>query len=214
MVRLRLEVAQALREAESSRARLLVAGFEERRRLERDLHDGAQQRLASLGMSLRLAQRHLGDGTVDVDGLLDAAVAELGTALAELRAIAYGLRPGRLDDGLDAALADLIRRVPVTVELEFDADRLPDEIATTAYYLVSEAIANVVKHAGADRIALRVSRTAECVSIRITDDGRGGAVLSGRSPLADRVAALGGTLTVESPAGRGTVIEAVLPCAS
>lgn len=214
VVRLRLEVAQALREAESSRARLMVAGYEERRRLERDLHDGAQQRLASLGMSLRLAQRHLDDGTVDIDGLLDATVAELGTALAELRAIAYGLRPGRLDDGLDAALADLIRQVPVTVDLEFDADRLPDEIATTAYYLVSEAITNVVKHAGAQRIALRVSRKGGRVTIRISDDGRGGAILPARSGLADRVAALGGTLRVMSPVGEGTVIEAELPCAS
>ena len=99
--------ARALREVESSRARLLQAGYEERRRLERDLHDGAQQRLVSLGMALRLAQRHLDDGTVDVNGLLDQGVAELGTAVAELRQIAHGLRPSSLDDGLDPALRRL-----------------------------------------------------------------------------------------------------------
>ena len=95
VVRLRLELPAALRDVEASRARLLQAGYAERRRLERDLHDGAQQRLVSLGMALRLAQRHLDDGTVDVDGLLDEAVAELGTAVAELRQIAHGLRPGQ-----------------------------------------------------------------------------------------------------------------------
>jgi signal transduction histidine kinase len=213
VIRLRLEVAQALREVESSRARLVQAGYLERRKLERDLHDGAQQRLVSLGMAFRLAQRHLDDGTVDVDAVLDQGVAELGTALAELRTIAYGLRPGRLDDGLDAALTELVRTLPITVELEICGDRLPDDIATTAYYVVSEAITNVVKHAAADRIALHIDRCAGRLVISVRDDGRGGAALSG-STIADRVAALGGTLRVHSPAGAGTLLEAVLPCAS
>jgi signal transduction histidine kinase len=214
VIRLRLEVAQALREVESSRARLVQAGYDERKRLERDLHDGAQQRLVSLGMAFRLAQRHLDDGSVDVNALLDQGVAELGTALAELRKIAYGLRPGRLDDGLDAALAELVRTVPIVVELDVCRDRLPDDVATTAYYVVSEAITNVVKHAAADRIALQVDHADGRLVISVSDDGRGGAALSARSSMADRVAALGGTLRVHSPRGAGTVVEAVLPCAS
>jgi signal transduction histidine kinase len=214
VVRLRLELARALREVESSRARLVQAGYEERKKLERDLHDGAQQRLVSLGMAFRLAQRHLDDGSVDVNGLLDQGVAELGTALAELRKIAYGLRPGRLDDGLDAALTELVRTVPITVDLDVCTDRLPDDVATTAYYVVSEAITNVVKHATADRIGLRVIRSDGRLLVSVSDDGRGGATLSTRSSIADRVAALGGTLLVHSPLGSGTTVEAVLPCAS
>ena len=120
MVRLRLELARTLREVESSRARLVQIGYDERRRLERDLHDGAQQRLVSLGMAIRLAQRHLDDGTVDVNGLLDQSVAELGTAVAELRQIAHGIRPSSLDDGLPAAVARLVRNVPITIDLEVD----------------------------------------------------------------------------------------------
>ncbi len=214
VVRLRLEVARALREVESSRVRLVQASYEERRKLERDLHDGAQQRLVSLGMAFRLAQRHLDDGTVDVNGLLDQGVAELGTALAELRKIAYGLRPGRLDDGLDAALTELVRTVPIAVELQVCADRLPDDVATTAYYVVSEAITNAVKHATAARIGLTVTRADGRLLISVRDDGRGGATLPARSGIADRVAALGGTLRVHSPLGQGTVVEAALPCAS
>ena len=107
LVRLRLELTAALRDVEASRARLVLAGDEERGRLERDLHDGAQQRLVSLGMTLRLAQRHLADGGTDVDGLIDQTVAELSTAVAELREIAHGLRPSSLDDGLQAALVAL-----------------------------------------------------------------------------------------------------------
>ena len=129
LVRLRLELAEALREVEGSRARLVQAGDRERRRLERDLHDGAQQRLVSLGMALRVAQRHLGDGGVDVDGLLDQAVAELATAVAELRSIAHGLRPSSLDDGLHAALVALTRHVPIPIELHVDSETLPDEVA-------------------------------------------------------------------------------------
>jgi signal transduction histidine kinase len=214
VVRLRLEVAKALRDVESSRARLVQTGYEERRRLERDLHDGAQQRLVSLGMALRLAQRHLADGTVDVDALLDQSVAELGTAVAELRQIARGLRPSGLDDGLPGALAALLRTVPVVVDLEVCPDPLPDDVATTAYYVVSEAVANAVKHAEASCITLRVARSGGHVVVSVRDDGRGGAELRPQSGLADRVAALGGRLRVDSPAGRGTVVEAALPCAS
>jgi signal transduction histidine kinase len=214
VVRLRLELSGALEEVEASRARLVQIGYEERRRLERDLHDGAQQRLVSLGMAIRVAQRHLGDGTVDVDGLLDESVAELGIAVAELRQIAHGLRPSSLDDGLPAALARLVRSVPVTVEMDVHSGPLPDDVATTAYFVISEAVTNAVKHAQATRIQLCVARVDGHVVVRITDDGCGGALLSAQSGLADRVAALGGSLKVASPRGSGTTVEAALPCAS
>ena len=155
VVRLRSELGAALREVESSRARLLQAGYAERRRLERDLHDGAQQRLVSLGMALRLAQRHAGQ--VDVNEVFDQAVDELATAVAELRRIAHGLRPSSLDDGLGPALRRLATTVPLPVELDVCPEPLPDEIATTAYYVASEAVSNAVKHADADTIAVRVA---------------------------------------------------------
>lgn len=214
MVRLRLELARALREVESSRSRLVQIGYEERRRLEQDLHDGAQQRLVSLGMAIRVAQRHLADGTVDVDELLDECVAELGTAVAELRRLAHGIRPSSLDDGLSAAVSRLVRGVPVAVELQVEDAALADDVATTAYFVISEALANAVKHAEASWIGLAVHRLDGHVVVRVSDDGRGGARLSPESGLADRVAALGGSLRVASPPGRGTVVEAELPCAS
>jgi signal transduction histidine kinase len=217
VVRLRIELRRALADAEASRGRLLHAGYEERRRLERDLHDGAQQRLVSLGMALRLAQRHLDDGTVDVDGVLDEAVAELGTAVAELRQIAHGLRPSSLDDGLGNALTTLVSKVPIPVVLEVCPDQLPDDVATTAYYVASEAMANAVKHAQPAAIGLRVARADGRVTIQVRDDGLGGARMlpgAGLAGLADRVAAAGGALHLSSSAGRGTLVEAVLPCAS
>jgi signal transduction histidine kinase len=217
VVRLRIELRRALSEVESSRARLLHAGYEERRRLERDLHDGAQQRLVSLGMSLRLAQRHLDDGTVDVDALLDESVASLGTAVAELRQIAHGLRPSSLDDGLGPALSSLASKAPIPVSLEISSDPLPDDVATTAYYVASEAMANAVKHARPASIDLRVVRADGHVTVRVCDDGLGGACVrpgAGLAGIADRVAAAGGLLSLDSPLGRGTVVQAVLPCGS
>ncbi len=218
VIRLRLELTAALHEVEASRARLQRLGYDERHRLERDLHDGAQQRLVSLGMALRLAQRHLGDGSVDVDGLLDQAVAELATAVAELRQVAHGLRPSALDDGLHPALSSLTRTLPLPVDLHIDsADAVPEDVATTAYYVVNEAVTNTVKHAQARRIGPQVVQDDGALHVRVEDDGRGGAWVrpgSGLAGLADRVAATGGSLLVHSPAGRGTVIEAVLPCAS
>jgi signal transduction histidine kinase len=221
VVRLRIELSAALRDVESSRGRLLTVSYQERRRLERDLHDGAQQRLVALGMRLRLGQRHLADGTTDVSGLLDAAVAELGTAVAELRQIAHGLRPSSLDDGLVNALTMLAGRVPVPITLDVPPSLrhagLPDVVATTAYYVASEAVVNAVRHAAPSAIALRLSRDDAALTVRVHDDGPGGAVLrpgTGLSGLADRVAAAGGGLRLSSPPGNGTVVEAVLPCAS
>jgi signal transduction histidine kinase len=217
VVRLRLEVIAALRDVEASRARLVHAGDEERRRLERDLHDGAQQRLVSLGMALRVAQRHLDDGTTDVNGLIDQAVAELSTAVVELRQIAHGLRPSSLDDGLHAALAALTQHLPIPVILEVQPEPLPDDVATTVYYVTSEAITNAVKHAGATRIDVRVARCNGHLEVCIADDGRGGATLtagSGLAGLSDRVHAIGGALALQSYDGRGTIVEAMVPCES
>ncbi|MGW6930024.1 sensor histidine kinase [Lentzea sp. NPDC054927] len=215
--RLRGELATALREVEASRARLVQAGDAERRRLERDLHDGAQQRLVSLGMAMRLAQRQLPTGSVDVHVLLDQGVAELATAIAELRQIAHGLRPTSLDDGLHSALAALTNKLPVPVALEIMSEPLADDIATTAYFVAAEAITNAAKHARASTITVRVTQQADEVNVWVKDDGCGGADPSGGSGLAglaDRVAALGGSLRLYSKPGRGTTIQAVLPCAS
>ncbi|GLY95253.1 histidine kinase [Actinoplanes sp. NBRC 103695] len=221
VVRLRLELAAALHDVENSRARLLTVSYAERHRLERDLHDGAQQRLVALGMRLRLGQRHLDDGTTDVSGLLDEAVAELGTAVAELRQIAHGLRPSSLDDGLVHALTMLAGRLPVPITLDVPAslraDGLPDVVATTAYYVASEAVVNAVRHAGEASIGLRLARDEQTLTVRVHDDGPGGAVLrpgAGLAGLADRVAAAGGGLRLVSERGLGTVVEARLPCAS
>ena len=217
MVRLRLDLAAALSEVAASRERLLRASYAERRRLEQDLHDGAQQRLVSLGMALRLAQRHLDDPSADLQGVIDQAVAELGTAVAELRQIAHGLRPSSLDDGLEAALTSLSRHSSIPVALSVDVGALPDLVSTTAYYVASEAVANAVKHSAADSVQVAVNRTDDSIVVTVTDDGQGGAQVratSGLAGLNDRVSAVGGALHVLSPPGRGTTIEAVLPCAS
>jgi len=213
-VRLRLHLARSLAETRASRARLVAAEDAARRRFERDLHDGAQQRLVSLGVTLRLAQRHLPD--VDVADLLDDAVAELGTATAELRRLAHGLRPSVLDDGLAAALASLGRATPVPVELALEDVPVADPVATTAYYVVAESLANAVKHADAGRIAVRLDRAGSGIRVAVSDDGRGGADAAGTglSGLRDRVGAVGGRLLLSSRAGHGTTVEAVLPCAS
>jgi signal transduction histidine kinase len=217
LVRLRIELGQALRNVEASRSRLQHISYQERRRLERDLHDGAQQRLVTLGMALRLAQRQLRAGPVDVDGLLDHGVAELGTAVAELRQLAHGLRPSSLDDGLGPALAGLTSTMPMSVVLDVHSGELPEDVVTTAYYVVAESITNAAKHARAERVRVHVERCDDRLRVEVTDDGIGGAAFSdgtGLTGLSDRVAATGGTLRVRSPAGAGTQVEAVLPCAS
>ncbi len=217
MVRLRLELAWALEEVAASRERLLRASYSERRRLEQDLHDGAQQRLVSLGMALRLLQRHLDDPVVTVSGMLDAAVAEIGTAVAELRQIAHGLRPSSLDDGLAAALANLSRSSAIPVDLNIDVGALPDLVSTTAFFVANEAVANAVKHSQAARLAVRVRAADGLVNVTISDDGLGGAAVrpgSGLAGLRDRVSAVGGGLRVASRPGGGTVVEAVIPCGS
>ncbi|WP_345546894.1 sensor histidine kinase [Microbacterium jejuense] len=217
LVRQRAQLARALREAEQSRRRLMTAETDERRRLERDLHDGAQQRLVSLGMSLRLAQRRETRGELDIAHALDEAVAAVAASIAELRAVAHGLRPSRLDDGLAAALADLSSASAVPVEVGLDLQEIPDVVATTAYYVASEGIANAIKHAHAAQVSVSVIRAGEFLRVRVTDDGTGGATArpgGGLAGLADRVRAVGGALRIDSLTGAGTALEADLPCAS
>jgi signal transduction histidine kinase len=216
LVRLRLDLHRALREASDSRARMLSVGYEERARLERDLHDGAQQRLVALGMALRLAQLRLSQG-IDMSGVLDAAITQLGTAVSELRQLAHGIRPSCLDDGLVPALSTLVSSTPVPVTLQVTTDELDPDLETTAYYVAAEAITNAVKHAQARSITLDVTSRNGELFVRVTDDGNGAAAPregSGLAGLEDRVGAHGGRLLITSPLGKGTTIEAVLPCAS
>ncbi|GAB3260887.1 hypothetical protein GCM10027425_24060 [Alteromonas gracilis] len=217
-VRLRGEVATALAEAEAGRERLLEAETAERRRLERDLHDGAQQRLVSLGMRLRVLQRRAAAGeAVDVDALVDDAVDQIGSAVGELRAIAHGLRPSCLDEGLAAALEGLTRSSALPVDVRHQARDLPDHVGLTAYYVASEAVANAVKHAACSRIEVEVREHGDRVLVAVCDDGVGGATMtpgSGLAMLRDRVAAIGGALHVGAGAAGGTRVEAVLPCGS
>lgn len=216
IARLRGELRGRLEEVEESRARIVRAGYEERRRLERDIHDGAQQRLVALGMALRRVQRRLGADAEAVRAL-DEAVEDVADAVRDLREIARGLRPGMLDDGLGPALADLARRTPLEVEVEAPEGRVPAEIETAAYYVVSEALANAVKHAGATRVSVTARRDDGRLVVSVADDGCGGAApdpAGGLAGLADRVAAHGGEMALESPPGHGTRLEVVLPCGS
>ncbi len=213
---LRVEVRLQLEEVESSRARIVQAGVEERRRLERDLHDGAQQRLVTLGIVLRRLQRSLPPEARTLVPALDAAVDEVVAAISDLRTIAAGLRPPRLDQGLRAALADLARGAGVPVALDAAANRAPPEIEAAAYYVACEALTNAVKHASATHVQVRTDQRDGVLHLVVADDGVGGAAANGGTGLAglaDRVAAQGGRLVVESPPGAGTRVAAEFPCA-
>jgi signal transduction histidine kinase len=218
VVRLRIERNQALEAVATSRSRLVVANLEKRRQLELDLKDGAEQRLESIGAALRLARRRLKDDE-SVDGLLEKAVAEVGTAAAEVRQVAHDLRPTSLDEslteGLDHALAALASHVPVPVTLDVEVTALPDAIAATAYQVANEALANAVRHASPGAIGVHVRQADGVVTVKVRDDGRGGATMrpgAGLAGLADRVAAAGGALRLTSAMGLGTTVEAILPC--
>jgi signal transduction histidine kinase len=217
LVRLRLETAQALQAAEASRRRLVAAHDEERHRLERDLHDGAQQRLVALGMTLRRVERRLPEQDGALAQVLDGSVRELQAAVSELRQIAHGLRPSSLDDGLSAALDSLRTRLGVPLHIEVTTNDLPEPISTTAYFVASEAVTNAIKYASAGTIALSVNPSPGGIVVRVRDNGRGGAVVrngSGLAGLQDRVRAVGGELSIISRVDDGTLVEAVLPCAS
>jgi signal transduction histidine kinase len=203
-------------ELRRSRVRIVNAGDEARRRLERNLHDGAQQRLVSLSLSLRLAQSLFQRDPEAADEILVAAGEELSQALEELRELARGIHPAILTDrGLRPALEALATRAPLPVELEDVPDQpLPAPIEAAAYYVVAEALTNVAKYANAKRATVRVMRADGEATIEVCDDGIGGADPRGGSGLrglADRVEALDGTLAVQSN-GSGTRVSAVIPC--
>jgi signal transduction histidine kinase len=214
--RLQAELRAQLVEVRASRARIVEAGDAERRRLERDLHDGAQQRLLAIRLALRLA-RGRGGGEDGADVLLAEAESELMETLEELRDLARGIHPAILTDaGLAPALETLARRTALPVELtSLPNRRLPRPVEAAAYFLASEALANITKHAGATCVSIDVVERVGRLEIDIADDGVGGADPAGGSGLLglrDRVEALGGTLGIESPPGRGTRLHAELPC--
>jgi signal transduction histidine kinase len=217
IARLRVEVRFQLAEVEASRARIVEAGYEERRRLERDLHDGAQQRLVSLGVQIRRLQRTLPRTASILSPALDQIVGEVGAAIADLRQIAAGVRPARLDDGLAAALRDLASSSPVPVEVDARSGRVAASVEAAAYYVACEALTNAIKHASASKVAVRAVREDGTLVLTVSDDGVGGAAArrgSGLAGLEDRVAAHGGTLEIVSPSGQGTRIEVAIPCDS
>ncbi|MFD7321077.1 sensor histidine kinase [Streptomyces sp. NPDC059875] len=201
----------------TSRAEVMEVVHDERRRIERDLHDGVQQRLVALGMLLGRARRLRAGDPERADELLLQAHEESRRALTELREVAWRVYPTVLDEaGLRAALESVAERSPLPVGLAYAVERpLPKAVETVAYFVVSEAVTNVVKHAGATRIDVHVAVTEGELSVRVTDDGTGGADASGSglSGLASRAAALDGRFAVDSPVGGPTVVRAVLPCA-
>lgn len=214
---LRVELRRQLDEVEASRARIVTVADDERQRLQRDLHDGAQQRLVSIGLALRHAQHQLDvDEGDDASFTLDGAVAEIAVAIDELRELAHGLRPSSLDAGLGAALRELARRAPLPVSIDSSVDRFAREAETTAYFVASEALTNAIKHAQATQVALCAVECDGALVVRVADNGIGGAAPhrgSGLRGMADRLAAVGGSLTIDS--GRtGTIVIASIPCES
>lgn len=217
--RLQDQVEAQLEEVRASRARIVEAGDRERRRVERDLHDGAQQRLVSLSLELQVARRALGDGgDPAVRRGLDRAAEEAMTALAELRDLALGIHPLILTEaGLGAAVESLADRTPVPVSVDVGPERHSPAVEGAAYFVISEALANVTKYSGATKAQVLVRRLDERLTIEVGDDGIGGADPrsgSGLRGLADRLAALDGTITVVSPKGGGTRISAQIPTGS
>jgi signal transduction histidine kinase len=219
VARLDAELRARLEELRASRARLVEASDTERRRLERDLHDGAQARLVAVALLLGHTRRRVDADPTDpeVGGLLDRAMAELKTSLAELRELARGIHPPVLTErGLEPALHALASRAPVPVTLEADqGERLPGPVEIAAYFVVSEALANVAKYSQASEATVELRRADRRVIVEVSDDGVGGADAaqgSGLRGLADRVAALDGTISLDSPTGGGTRLHVEIPC--
>jgi len=202
-------------ELQASRQRLVAAADTERRRIERNLHDGAQQRLVTLALQLSLIQRRIRDNPGDAEQLVASASDELAQSLAELRELARGIHPAALEHGLEPALEALVLRSPVPARLSCEpGPRSPRQVEFAAYFVASEALANVAKYAQASGVTVRVMRSDTVVVIEIADDGVGGAdpaAGSGLRGLADRAETLGGRLVVMSPPGCGTVVTAELP---
>jgi len=219
------ELAQRVESLARSRAEIVAAADAERRRIERDLHDGAQQRLVSLAMNLGMARERFTGAPEPVRRAIADAHDEAVLALSELREFIRGLHPAVLNDrGLDAALSGLAARAPLPVRLRVDVQRpASPSVEAVAYFIVSEALTNVAKHAQAAQAEVTVTRDGDLLRIFVTDDGSGGAVPAGSDGgeagtglrgLAQRAAAVDGTLTIDSPPGGPTVIAAELPCES
>lgn len=208
-----------LDEVRASRARIVEAGDAARKRVERNLHDGAQQRLVAISIALGMARSELAHGCADeADALLAQSSQDAVTAITELRELTQGLNPSILAEvGLMGALESLAERsfLPVTLRGETTGD-LPASVEAAAYYVVAEALSNAAKHAGASSVCVLVEQGPDRLTVEVADDGSGGAGVrsgGGLEGLADRVAALDGRLIVESPPGGGTVVRAELPCA-
>jgi signal transduction histidine kinase len=214
--RLQAELGARVVELRASRERIVSAGDAERRRLERNLHDGAQQRLVAIALQLRLLQGQVGDPTAE--DLVAAVSEQLALSLSELRELARGLHPAVLEHGLAPALESLAARSTVTTTVSYEPpERLPEPVELAAYFVASEALANVAKYAQASHVTMRVWRAGRVAGIEVADDGVGGAddtAGSGLRGLADRVEALEGSLRVVSPPGAGTIVTAELPCGS
>jgi signal transduction histidine kinase len=216
-------VATAIANADSraaltaSRARVVATADETRRRIERDLHDGAQQRLVHAVITLKLARRALQKRDETVPELVDEALEHAERATAALRELVHGILPAALSrGGLDAGVRALVARAPLGVSVEVTSERLPRLLEATAYFIIAEALTNVVKHAGASSAEVRAFVDGDALHVEVRDEGVGGARLDGSSGLLalhDRAAAVDGALTVESPVGEGTVVAAVLPVA-
>jgi signal transduction histidine kinase len=210
-----------VRELTASRTAAVDLAAEDRRQIERDLHDGVQQRLVSLAIDLGRAKEKL-DTDTDPEGakeLVGEAHEEAKRAITEVRDLARGIHPAVLTDrGLDAALSALATRSPVRVDVRVDVvERPPASVEAAAYFVVSEALANIAKHASATRADVTVRRTGDRLTIKVEDDGAGGATLvegSGLAGLRDRVGALDGELHLLSPKGGPTVLMVEIPCAS
>jgi signal transduction histidine kinase len=218
IVRLRVEMRRQLAEVRASRARIVAAGNAERRRIERNLHDGAQQQLVSIGLRLRHAQHELGAGEPDLaDQTINRAVAEVAIAIDRLRELAHGLPPAQLDAGLDPALRELAGRAPLPVEVHTITERFSVGLEAAAYFIACEGLTNAIKHSGATAVVLSTQRSNGHLVISVTDDGVGGVVEKqggGLRGLHDRIAAHGGSLHVESAPDQGTILTAELPCGS
>jgi signal transduction histidine kinase len=215
---LEAELRAKVDELRRSRERMLRIGLEERRRLERDLHDGAQQRLVSMALNIRMARAKLNEDPLAADQLLSSAGEELDSALEELRELARGIHPAVLSDrGLSTAIETLANRAPVPVEVaELPEERLPEAVELAAYFVVAEALTNVAKYAKATHATVEVARENGRLVVEVADDGVGGADPDGGTGLrglADRIAVLEGRLEIDSERGKGTTVRAKIPCA-
>jgi len=215
--RLQAELRARLVDLQASRARLVEATDAERRRIERDLHDGTQQRLVSIAMALGLLESKLPAQATAAKPLVSETRAALALALEELRELTHGINPPLLTErGLPAALDELCRRAGLPTRLDVGLDeRLPGQIETAAYFMASEALTNAAKHSHGSEVRVTATYQSQRLIVEVADDGIGGAVSAGGSGLrgiADRIEALGGRFTVSSPPGRGTTLRAELPC--